>query len=190
MPMTDEAANTGVYLLTEDDRKEGHTMKSFIPTMALAGLLALAAGSAVAAVTVTFNETQRYSDMPFPTWDRENVKEQLADHFKELGQYLPPGQDLRIDVLDIDLAGRDVPNFRTGNDIRVMTGRADWPRMQLRYALEQNGQVIKSAEVQLQDMNYQMTRNHYFSSEPFRYEKQMIDDWFEKDIAPIRKQRR
>jgi hypothetical protein len=68
-----------------------------------------------------------------------------------------------------------------------MTGRADWPRMDLRYAIEQNGQVVKSGESQLQDMNYQQTVSQYFDSEPLRYEKQMIDAWFSKTIAPIRK---
>jgi hypothetical protein len=36
-------------------------------------------------------------------------------------------------------------------------------------------------------MNYQQTVSHYFDSEPLRYEKQMIDEWFSKTIAPIRK---
>jgi hypothetical protein len=53
--------------------------------------------------------------------------------------------------------------------------------------IEQNGQVIKSGKSQLQDMNYQQSYNHYFDSEPLRYEKQMIDDWFDKTIAPVRK---
>jgi hypothetical protein len=160
-------------------------MKSFMKTLAVSGLLALAASGAQAAVSVVFNETQRYSDVPFPTADRREVLGQIEDHFKKLGQYLPPGQDLNIEVLDIDLAGREVPNFRAGRDLRVINGRADWPRMQVRYSLQQDGQVVKSGEAQLQDMNYQYTANRYFDSEPLRYEKQMIDDWFGKNIAPI-----
>lgn len=163
-------------------------MKSFMKTMAVGGLLALAAGGAQAAVSVIFNETQRYSDVPFATADRQEVLGQLEDHFKKLGKYLPPDQDLNIEVLDIDLAGREVPNFRSGRDLRVINGRADWPHMQLRYSLQQNGQVIKSGEAQLQDMNYQNnSSNRYFDSEPLRYEKQMIDDWFSKNIAPIQR---
>jgi hypothetical protein len=160
-------------------------MKSFMKALAVGGLFALAAGGAQAAVSVVFNETQRYSDVPFPTADRREVLGQIEDHFKQLGKYLPAGQDLNIEVLDIDLAGREVPNFRAGRDIRVINGRADWPRMQLRYSLVQDGQVVKSGEAQLQDMSYQLTANRYFDSEPLRYEKQMIDDWFSKNIAPI-----
>jgi hypothetical protein len=59
--------------------------------------------------------------------------------------------------------------------------------MDLRYEVEQNGQVIKRGKSELQDMNYQQTSSHYFDTEPLRYEKQMIDEWFDKTIAPIRK---
>jgi hypothetical protein len=34
-------------------------------------------------------------------------------------------------------------------------------------------------------MNYLDHRTRYFDSEPLRYEKQMIDDWFEKNIGPL-----
>jgi hypothetical protein len=163
-------------------------MKSPMQKMALAGLFALfasAAGSAGAAVTVTYVQPDRFSDVPFVTWEREDMLKDLTEHFTKLGNSLPPGQDLRIDVLDVDLAGRAIPSARMGRDIRVMNGRADWPRIQLRFSLEQNGQVLKSGEAQLSDMNYQNHSVRYFDSEPLRYEKQMIDDWFEKTIGPL-----
>lgn len=160
-------------------------MRTSMTTLALAGLLVLAAGGASAATTVNYIQPDRFSDVPFTPWERDNVLQQITDHFNKLGQELPPGQDLRIDVLDIDLAGREFPNAHSGRDIRIMKGRADWPRMQLRYAVEENGQVIKSGEAQIQDMDYQNHLNRYFDSDALRYEKQMIDDWFEKTIGPI-----
>jgi hypothetical protein len=162
-------------------------MKTFMKTMALAGLLALAAGSASAAVSVTWIHPENFHDLPFPTVDRNEMLDQISDHFKKLGENLPPGEDLRIEITDFDPAGRLIPSARLGRDLRVLSGRADWPRMDLNYAIERNGQVIKSGQSQLQDMNYQQTYNHYFDSEPLRYEKQMIDDWFVKTIAPIKK---
>jgi hypothetical protein len=153
--------------------------------LALAGLLALAAGGASAATTVNYIQPDKFTDLPFDRTDRENVLRQLNDHFNKLGQSLPAGQDLRIDVLDIDLAGREYPNFRAGRDIRITKGMADWPRMKLRWAVEQNGQAIKQGEDQIQDMDYQNHVSRYFDSDPLRYEKQMIDDWFEKAIGPI-----
>ena len=159
-------------------------MKPFMKALVLGGLFALGA-SAQAGVSVTFDETRRYSDVPFDPTDRKQSLDALADHFTSLGKYLPAGQDLHVTVTDVDLAGRMVPNFSAGRDIRVVTGRADWPRMELRYSLEQNGQVVKSGEAQLQDMNYQFNTPRYFDSDLFRYEKRMIDDWFAKYIAPI-----
>jgi hypothetical protein len=160
-------------------------MKSLMPKMALAGLFALAAGSAGAAVTVTYVQPDRFSDVPFTTWEREDTLKTLTEHFTWLGSSLPPGQDLRIEVLDVDLAGRAVPSARAGRDIRVLRGRADWPRIQLRFSLEQNGQVLKSGEAQLSDMSYLDHTTRYFDGEALRYEKQMIDEWFEKTIGPL-----
>ena len=165
-------------------------MKSLLQKMAVAGLFALAAGSAGAAVTVTYVQPDRFTDLPFTSWDREDTLKTLTEHFTKLGNSLPPGQDLRIEVLDIDLAGRAIPSARAGRDIRVLRGQADWPHIQLRYALEQNGQVVKSGEAELADMDYLNHVSRYFDGEPLRYEKQMIDDWFEKTIGPLPRQRR
>jgi hypothetical protein len=153
--------------------------------LALAGLFALAAGSASAAVTVTYVQPDKFSDLPFVTWEREDTLKTLTEHFTWLGTALPPGQDLRIEVTDVDLAGRAIPNARAGRDLRVLRGQADWPRIELRYAVEQNGQVLKSGEAQISDMDYLHHSNRYFDSEPLRYEKAMLDDWFKKTIGPL-----
>jgi hypothetical protein len=152
---------------------------------ALAGLLALSTGAASAAVSVVYDHPEKFYDLPFATWERDEMLGQITDHFQQLGKALPQGQDLRIDVTDFDPAGRLIPNARAGRDLRVLTGRADWPRMELRYAVEQNGQVIKSGEAKLADMNYQQGAISISDSEPLRYEKRMIDDWFDKTIAPL-----
>jgi hypothetical protein len=34
-------------------------------------------------------------------------------------------------------------------------------------------------------MNYLNHTNRYFDGEPLRYEKSMIDEWFEKTIGPL-----
>jgi hypothetical protein len=160
-------------------------MKSLIHKMALAGLIALVAGGAGAAVTVTYVQPENFSDVPFITWERDDTLKALTEHFTWLGNSLPPGQDLRIEVTDVDLAGHVTPGARMGRDLRILRGRADWPRMTLRYSVEQNGQVLKSGEAQLADMSYLDHVNRYFDGEPLRYEKQMIDEWFEKTIGPV-----
>lgn len=156
-------------------------MKTVIRQLALAGLFALAAGSAVAGVTVTYTEPDKFSDLPFTSWDREQVLKDLSGHFVKLGKALPVGQDLKVEVLDIDLAGREYPGARA-RDIRILKGGADWPHMHIRYRLEANGQIIDSGEAQLSDMMYMNRLQHYTDSDSLRYEKRMIDEWFEKTI--------
>jgi hypothetical protein len=162
-------------------------MKAILLQLALAGVFALAAGSAAAAVTVTYVAPEKYADVPRDSSARDSMMQDLTDHFTWLGTALPPGQDLRIEVLDIDLAGREEPSARVVRDVRVMRGGADWPRMRLRYSVEANGQAIKSGEAQLSDMDYMAKVSRYSEDQPQRYEKAMIDRWFERNIAPLPK---
>ncbi|QYG04709.1 DUF3016 domain-containing protein [Janthinobacterium sp. PAMC25594] len=146
--------------------------------------LALAAGSSAwAGVQVTFDKPDDYSDVPFSSRDREQVLAGLANHFSWLGKSLPHGQDLRIEITDVDLAGREDPARRGAFDVRVMTGRADWPRLRLRYTLEQHGKVIASGNAYLSDMSYLQHINRYSSNDALRYEKRMIDDWFKNTFG-------
>jgi hypothetical protein len=165
-------------------------MKLMLRQLALAGLFVLSAGSARAAVTVSYNHPENFSDLPFASWDRTEALDELTRHFNKLGTMLPPGQELKIDVLDVDLAGREYPGRRSGRDIRILRGEADWPRILLHYSLEENGNVIKGGDAQLSDMMYMTRINRYADGGQLRYEKQMINDWWEKNIGPTRSPRK
>ncbi|MEG0882451.1 MAG: DUF3016 domain-containing protein, partial [Janthinobacterium sp.] len=144
----------------------------------IAGLALLASSAAWAGTEVHFSKPDQFTDVPFDPHEREDVLKELTRHFEKLGAALPPGRTLKIDVTDVDLAGRENPSLRAGQDIRVMNGRVDWPRMRLHYVLEQDGKVISSGDAALSDMSYLSRINPYFSTEKLRYEKLMIDDWF------------
>lgn len=149
--------------------------------VALSAALSFAASNAIAVVTVTFTQPERYVDMPFASWDKERVMKDLRGHFDKLGATLPQGQDLKVEVQDIDLAGRIEPNTRLGHDIRVLKGGADWPMIQLRYSVEADGKVLKSGDERVSDMTYLDRGTHlnrYSANEPLRYEKRMLDEWF------------
>ncbi|GGE85812.1 DUF3016 domain-containing protein [Massilia psychrophila] len=161
-------------------------MNMLLKKMALAGLFALSAGGASAAVTVAFSHPEKYGDLPFSPSDREQVLKDLGEYFVSLSRDLPPGQELRVEVTDLDMAGRIYPNFR-GQDLRVLRGRADWPRMALRYSLESNGRVISSGEENLSDMAYLERINRYSDGDTLRYEKRMIGDWFKNKFV-VRRQ--
>lgn len=160
-------------------------MKTAIKGLALASMVLMSSGSAFAGVTVTFSQSENYSDLPFAPWERKDVLDELTEHFQKLSEALPPGVDLNVEVLDIDLAGR--VHHRRANEIRILRGMADWPVIHLRYSVVQNGAVIASGEERLRDMSYlDNLSSRYSSGDPLRYEKRMIDDWFSKKIAPKR----
>jgi Protein of unknown function (DUF3016) len=156
-------------------------MKPSLSSTALLALLALAGAHAFAASNVKFVEPDKFSDMPFPTWEREEVLKELDAHFAKLAKSLPAGQDLKVEVTDIDLAGTDFPG-RMGRDVRILKGGADWPRINLKYSIEAQGRTLASGEARVADMNYLRQHNPYPSNESLRYEKRMLDQWFKKDV--------
>jgi Protein of unknown function (DUF3016) len=135
--------------------------------------------AAPAAVVVTFPEAGRYSDAGDPWTANRNIAE-LKRHLERLGErHLSPSQSLKIEVLDIDLAGR--MRFFTHHglaEIRVLNGRADWPSIRLRYTLESEGKISDAGEETVADMAYLQRPAPGASSEPLYYEKRMLDDWF------------
>jgi hypothetical protein len=158
-------------------------MRLITRTLLAAAASLLAAGAAWADVSVTFVKPEEFTDVPRNAIDRERLQKDFTEYFATLDKKLPAGQKLSVEVLDIDLAGRLWPR-RAGDDIRVMNGGADWPHMHLRYRLEQDGQTLRSGDEHLSNMMYQQRMSRYSDSDPLRYEKQMVDEWFDKTVAP------
>ncbi|MES2315926.1 MAG: DUF3016 domain-containing protein [Pseudomonadota bacterium] len=158
-------------------------MNTFFRQAALAAVVLLAAGSASAGAKLTFVQPETFSDVPFSSWDRERLLKDLRAHFDKLAATLPPGQQLDVEVTDIDLAGETWPANFGGQNIRIMRGRADWPKMSLRYTITQNGQVLKSGTADIADMNYQQNMTRFGDSDALRYEKRMLDQWFKQVVA-------
>ena len=164
-------------------------MRLHARTWVAAALLA-AAGAASADVTVNYVKPDDFVDMPRSPQDREQVLRDLSRHFASLGKELPAGQNLKVTITDVDLAGWLEPRRWAMDDIRIMRGGADWPTMNVTWTLEQNGQVVKSGTDTLKNMMYQQRLNRYSSSDPMRYEKQMMDDWFQKSVMGAQVSRR
>lgn len=159
-------------------------MNTLLRQAALAAMCLLAAGRASAEAHVTFVQPENFSDMPFATSERDQVLKDLHQHFDKLAAKLPAGQQLNVEVTDIDLAGRSGPSARYGGRVvRIMNGRADWPQMTLHYTITQGDQVIKSGQDELSDMSYQQHIIRYGRDDSLRYEKNMLDQWFRERIA-------
>lgn len=137
-------------------------------------------------VSVSYAQDARFTDAGRTPWDRESVTQDLTRHLQSLGkQYLPADRELKVEVLDIDLAGEMRPSRRTFQDVRVARGRADWPQITVRYSLVSNGQVLKSAEETISDMDYLNRTSGRYANESLHSEKRMLDDWFKaRFVAP------
>lgn len=156
--------------------------------LALGGALLLIAGAARAEVTVSFLEPGRYTDANLQT-DRPvgadaAALQALRRQFERLGRRLPPGRSLRIEVLDVDLAGRYEPWRIQAPHLRVMTD-ATWPRIRLRYLLEEGGRVLARGEEDVTDRTYLWRAGLARSGDPLQYEQRMLEDWFAQRIARV-----
>ena len=157
-------------------------MGKFIGALGVAVVCLGAPFSAFATATVTYINPEKMTDVPRFSSDRESMEMIFRDHLNELSSQLPPGQTLKVEFLDIDLAGDVFPKVPV-RDIRVMKGQADWPRMHLRYSIEQDGKVLRSGERELSDSNYLMHSRSY-NQDLYGHDKQMLDDWFRKELMP------
>ena len=159
-------------------------MSKFIRNVGTVAVFLLASASASAAATVTYINPEKMTDVPRFASDRESMEMIFRDHLNQLASQLPAGQELKVEFVDIDLAGDVFPRVPV-RDIRVMKGQADWPRMHLRYSIEQDGKVLRSGDRELSDPNYLMGSRSY-NQDLYGHDKQMLDDWFRKEIVPAR----
>lgn len=151
-----------------------------IPTLLLAAVAAQAAGT----VKVAFVEADKFTDIGRGAGDREATLKALEQHLQRLGQrHLADGQTLTLEITDVDLAGSLKPWRRSAEEVRVVKGTADWPRITLRYVLEAPGQAVKRGEAQVADMTYTGHIGSHGSGDALRYEKQMLDAWFKSTFA-------
>ena len=138
---------------------------------------ALAAGSA----QVTYVKPEKFTDAGFGSFERERTLQSLTQHLQALGKSLPDGQTLRVEVLDVDLAGEVWPHG--AHELRVLRGRADWPHLSLRYTLMDGSRTLKAGDAHLADMNYLFSPPRVQQYGDLPYEKRMLDSWFKQEIA-------
>lgn len=156
---------------------------------ALISLLALATAAlpahAAKSVEVSFVDPTHFSDAGKDPVDARRNEDTLARFLEGLGErYLGPDQALKIEILDLDLAGTVRPSRRGNGDIRILRGGADVPRIKLRYSLVAGGQVAKSGEETVTDLDYSAHRPDVATDDPLRREKQLLSDWFKGRFGP------
>lgn len=159
-----------------------------IPRLALVAAALATALSCRAAglMEVNFVEPSKYIDAGSSAVDIERTTKALGEYLQSLGRDLPDGQTLRIDVLDIDLAGwvRTTPRA----DTRVLRGNADGPRIKLRYTLQADGRELAAGEETVADLYYLNPRFRDPPQSNLPYEEQMLERWFEQRFGTARAQ--
>ncbi|MFG6431072.1 DUF3016 domain-containing protein [Pelomonas parva] len=146
-----------------------------------AGLLALTA-TAHADVQVNFVKPETFVDIKDNNGFRQDeVLKDIEAHLVAQAQKYLPGRDVRINVTDVDLAGHVEPFGRSATWLRVMR-TVTLPALSLNYEVLDGGKVVQQGKAELRDMNYQDGFIGYFSSDALRYEKRMIDRWFQAEF--------
>lgn len=155
----------------------------------VAGLLVAAGVASAATVSVTFVEPEKFTDAGHSRGraterDLAELQQEMQQHLQRLAdRKLAASDTLQVEVLDVDLAGDFEMNRLTRfSDVRVVRDIAS-PRITLRYTLKLGDRVVNGAEEQLSDLNFLHGFNHYSSGDRLRYEKPMLDKWFEKRFA-------
>ncbi|MDH5540700.1 MAG: DUF3016 domain-containing protein [Rhizobacter sp.] len=146
----------------------------------LAAIGAAAVGTASAgSVTVTPVNAGNFADAGRTPWERDATVAALTRHLQALGaRHLPADQVLKVELLDVDLAGTLHHSATAGRELRILRGSADVPRFHLRYTLESAGQPPQSGEESLSDLDYGHGSIRRLDSQPLQYEKQLLDRWF------------
>ena len=156
-------------------------MKALTVVFSLATLLVAGAAHAAGTVQVSFVKPENFADIRDRTYSREqNLKALEAVLTSAAQPYVADGRTMKIEVLDVDLAGEVRPGTRA-YDVRVLRGRADWPRITLRWSLD--GAPPSSGEAVVQDMAYLQRIRPAMSDTALIYERRMLDEWFRQQFG-------
>ena len=115
----------------------------------------------------------------------EQWMQSLGDRLRKTAdRILPAGQQLRVHVDDVSLAGRLQPVYAPGQqDLRVMR-EAYSPWMKLHFALlAADGTTVREGDAKLADPSYLRRAIASNPNDPLRYEQRMIDDWLRKEFG-------
>jgi len=155
----------------------------WIALLPLVSLLACASASHAGEVTVAFGDASHFSDVRDANQRPMDVQAPLQATLQALGKrWLATDRSLDILITDVDLAGEIEPVGPRVEMIRVMRSHTS-PRIALRYTLrDAQGTALRSAEIKLNDFTYLDSGAMATSTEPLRYEKQLLSQWFRREF--------
>ena len=150
--------------------------------IAVAALLAVSAHAA-GTVQCSFVNPEKFADVRDRAYSAEqNLKTLEQIVLSVAAPYVADGQTLKVEILDVDLAGEVRPGARLW-DVRVLRGRADWPRITLRWSLEGAGRAPTSGQAVVQDMAYLQRIAPPLADTALIYERRMLSEWFKAQFG-------
>lgn len=131
------------------------------------------------AVTVEFLQPEKYTDAGADSFGGYSAST-LASLRKYIEhtvpRYLQAGQQLSIQITDIDLAGSFEPWCGPGRDVRIVRDVYP-PRINLQFEWrDADGHILGQGKKTLRNLAFQMTTVAR-DSDALRYEKALINDW-------------
>ena len=152
-------------------------LKLIFPLFALATTPAALGGTA----EVRFLQPETFTDAGAQLEDERTLLA-LQRYVEALAvRHLPAGHVLKVEVTDVDLAGTPRP----GTSLRVLHGRSDFPRIELRYTLLAPGQAALSGSERLVDLGYLQGARGIRSSDTLFHEKRMLERWFRERFSAV-----
>lgn len=154
---------------------------------ALPGLPALAAGTATANVTVTYDHPENFAETIkerslSPGSASDAYLQTLRTYMEQrAARILPPGDRLNIVVTNVDLAGSFEPWLGPQmQDVRIIKNIYP-PRIDLRFRLlGPDGRVLRAGTRKLRDPGFLDSGIFSPTDGPLVYEKRLIDNWLRK----------
>lgn len=161
------------------------------PAMFAIGSAAAYQEATSARVQVAWAPLEQLSELknnpPNRGWLRpDEWMQSLGDQLrKSADRILPAGQQLRVRIDDVSLAGRFEPLYRAGQqDVRIMR-EVYPPWMNLHFVLlAPDGTTLREGDAKLRDSSYLRRAVAANPSDPLRFDKRMIDDWLRREFGP------
>jgi hypothetical protein len=138
-------------------------------------------------VTVRMSRPEAFTDFKATCVGMDARTRGLLDDLPQFiratgGRYVPDGGTLEITLTDIDMAG-ELETWRGPQacTVRVMLDIYA-PRIRLEFRLiDRDGKVVSAGARDLRDPLY-LTRAGLLSTDPLRYEKDLLLEWFQREL--------
>ena len=169
---------------------QGLNRRFLAALVCLGGLMAQPGLAAAGAVRVALVEPARFADAGYShrqatPAELAQLQQALQGALQPLAERgLPAGAQLQLQLLDVDLAGElELLRRPTGTETRVMR-EITWPRLSLRWRLEQDGRELRAGEQLLSDLNYLAHQPPGRSAERYEPERRLLQRWFQQTFGP------